>query len=170
MAEGYIRISILKLLLEGEKTGYSLMSELNKELGKKPSSGTIYPMLKKLNDEGLVKYKSNGQKKEYSLTIKGKNSIKNIIVEKEDLLLKQINLVNLISKMHDEKCIKLSKNICDNLYNNSSLIAKHLKDWIELKKIAIEIISSPDYVKKKKKINKAIKNMVTELKKIKEEI
>ncbi|MEM3723531.1 MAG: helix-turn-helix transcriptional regulator, partial [Candidatus Hadarchaeales archaeon] len=44
----------LALLAKGPKHGYELMEELEKKIGKKPSAGQIYPLLKKLENKGLI--------------------------------------------------------------------------------------------------------------------
>jgi DNA-binding PadR family transcriptional regulator len=166
MAEGYIRLRIMNLLLEEKKTGYSLISLIEKDLGKKPSAGTIYPALNKLTEEGLIKYKEKGRKKEYYLTKKGKDSIKKIFSEKKNIVLNHIRYLNQIN---EENCKAVSDVFTNEFGKDPLFIIKHLKDWKDLKKIAIEIVLSPDYDKKKEKIRKVISNTVKELKSIKEE-
>ncbi len=65
----------LQLLKEGPKHGYEVMEELGKKLGKKPSSGQIYPLLKNFRKSGLVRQKvvmvGGRGKKVYTLTKNG---------------------------------------------------------------------------------------------------
>ncbi|MCD6340620.1 MAG: PadR family transcriptional regulator [Desulfurococcales archaeon] len=51
---GKLRLLILHLLSESPKHGYSLMKQLERIIGRVPSPGTIYPLLKDLLDSGLV--------------------------------------------------------------------------------------------------------------------
>lgn len=68
----------LVLLNEGPRHGYELMEELEKRLGKKPSPGQIYPLLKKLERSRLITHKvvklGDKQKKVYTLTDEGKKT------------------------------------------------------------------------------------------------
>jgi DNA-binding PadR family transcriptional regulator len=53
-------------------TGAELALELEKRKGKKPSPGTIYPVLKKLKNKGLLSIDEN---KRYSLTKSGEKEL-----------------------------------------------------------------------------------------------
>lgn len=53
-------------------TGAEIASELEKRRGKKPSPGTIYPVLKHLNEADILKIDEN---KRYSLTQKGQKAL-----------------------------------------------------------------------------------------------
>jgi len=54
-------------------TGAEIAKELEKRKGSKPSPGTIYPALKDLKQNGLIKADS---KKSYTLTTEGKKELK----------------------------------------------------------------------------------------------
>lgn len=73
----FSRFYILQLLFEGQKHGYQIMSSIEDRLGQKASPSLVYPFLKRLQDQGLVRCesKNSGQKtrKIYSLTASGKN-------------------------------------------------------------------------------------------------
>ena len=55
-------------------TGAEIALELEKRKGKKPSPGTIYPVLKNMKEHNLVSIDEN---KSYTLTEKGKKSLEN---------------------------------------------------------------------------------------------
>ncbi len=65
----------LQLLKDGPRHGYEIMEELGKRIGKKPSPGQIYPLLKKFKRSGLVSQKvilvGDRKKKVYTLTKEG---------------------------------------------------------------------------------------------------
>lgn len=67
----------LKILSTGEASGYDIIKQCGEILGKEPSSGTIYPTLKHLEDRGVVKSRKEGRRKLYSLTDKGREYIEN---------------------------------------------------------------------------------------------
>jgi DNA-binding PadR family transcriptional regulator len=72
----FSRFYILLLLFEGQKHGYQLMSAVQERLGQSISPSLVYPFLKLLEKQGLVKHESKnvGQKvkKVYSLTKDGR--------------------------------------------------------------------------------------------------
>ena len=53
-------------------TGAEIASELQKRKGRKPSPGTIYPVLKHMKEENLVSMDEN---KSYTLTKKGEKNL-----------------------------------------------------------------------------------------------
>ncbi|MEM3421782.1 MAG: PadR family transcriptional regulator [Candidatus Hadarchaeum sp.] len=73
----------LALLAKGPKHGYELMEELEKKIGKKPSAGQIYPLLKKLENKGLIVHEvimvGKRRKKVYTLTTDGKRMASQMI-------------------------------------------------------------------------------------------
>ena len=75
MVTGHLRPLVLLTLAKGERSGYDLMRHLAEELGHKPSPGSIYPLLKQLHREGLVRIRTEGKAKHYTLTTKGKSAV-----------------------------------------------------------------------------------------------
>ena len=55
----------------GEMTGYAFLRYCQEE-GMPVSNGTVYPHLKHLEDHGIISARSDGRKKLYTLTGKGK--------------------------------------------------------------------------------------------------
>ncbi|MAF50942.1 MAG: hypothetical protein CMH64_02520 [Nanoarchaeota archaeon] len=72
----HLRLLILKLLKEGERTGYDLIKIIEKESGWKPSPGSMYPHLSELKKKHLIKVKEDGRKKLYFITAKGVKDLK----------------------------------------------------------------------------------------------
>jgi DNA-binding PadR family transcriptional regulator len=76
---GNVRFAILTLLNEGPNNGYQIMQAIEQRSHGtwKPSSGSIYPTLQLLEDEGLVSVDDNsGQSRTYTLTAKGRAYVK----------------------------------------------------------------------------------------------
>ena len=61
-AHGELRLYLLVLLLDGPRHGYELITELTRRFGGtyRPSAGTIYPRLARLEEEGLVRRSAAG--------------------------------------------------------------------------------------------------------------
>ncbi|HHE05127.1 MAG TPA: hypothetical protein ENL19_03590 [candidate division WOR-3 bacterium] len=98
-----MRYVILLLLSFGKLHGYSLIN-LIKELkipGISPSPGSIYPILKKLEEEGLVTVEKVGRRKYYKLTERGKGYIK---AEAELML----TFIMLLEELHKKAIERLS--------------------------------------------------------------
>ncbi|MHA7134596.1 PadR family transcriptional regulator [Oerskovia turbata] len=76
-AHGELRLYLLALLEAGPKHGYELMTELSDRFGGtyRPSAGTIYPRLARLEGEGLVRRSDSGRKSTYELTPAGRAEV-----------------------------------------------------------------------------------------------
>lgn len=73
-AHGQLRLYLLSLLEAGPKHGYELMTALTDRFGGtyRPSAGTIYPRLARLEEEGLVERVDTDRKSVYALTPAGR--------------------------------------------------------------------------------------------------
>jgi DNA-binding PadR family transcriptional regulator len=74
---GDVRAAILILLDEEARNGYQLMQELERRSHGtwKPSSGSVYPTLQLLEDEGLVVAGKDDSNRVYKLTDRGKTYV-----------------------------------------------------------------------------------------------
>ena len=86
--KGSYEMILLCLIAKKETYGYEIITELNETGGKifgYAKEGTIYPMLYRLQDAGLVKCRlapsqaNGGSKKYYSLTDKGRETMHELI-------------------------------------------------------------------------------------------
>ncbi len=59
-------------LAEGPKHGYELITGIGKRTGKRASPGQVYPFLRLLAEERLVRVRREKRKKVYALTAKGR--------------------------------------------------------------------------------------------------
>src|SRR4030042_4841916 len=71
-SKGFLSFLILWLVRKKALTGAEIAMELEKRRGRKPSPGTIYPVLKHLNEENILLIDEN---KRYSLTEKGQKAL-----------------------------------------------------------------------------------------------
>ncbi len=65
---------VLHKLEEGPRTGYQLCSQIEQETGKRPSYGSIYPILERMTRAGELTVKQDGRRKLYTLTTKGRQT------------------------------------------------------------------------------------------------
>lgn len=73
---GMLSFLILFLLSKKPMHGQEISDEIGRRKGAKPSPGTIYPALKCLKDNGLIKEKKEGKIITYTITESGKRSLK----------------------------------------------------------------------------------------------
>lgn len=71
-SKGFLSFLILWLVREKGLTGAEIALELEKRRGRKPSPGTIYPVLKHLKETDVLAIDEN---KQYSLTQKGREAL-----------------------------------------------------------------------------------------------
>lgn len=69
-----LNLLVLHKLEERPLSGYSLCTAIENSTGKRPSYGSIYPLLEKMESEGIVTAKKEGRKRIYTLTAKGRTA------------------------------------------------------------------------------------------------
>lgn len=76
-AHGQLRLYLLSLLEAGPRHGYELITALSDRFGGtyRPSAGTVYPRLARLEEEGLVERTAAGRKTLYALTRRGRDEL-----------------------------------------------------------------------------------------------
>lgn len=76
-AHGQLRLYLLALLEAGPRHGYELITALSERFGGtyRPSPGTVYPRLARLEEEGLVRRHDEGRKATYVLTDAGRHEL-----------------------------------------------------------------------------------------------
>lgn len=73
---GLLQMQILWVLGKGPSHGYLLMKRLSELKGTKVTQGTLYPTMQRLQELGLVESRYEKRKRIYSLTAKGKRTMK----------------------------------------------------------------------------------------------
>ena len=76
---GMLSFQILWLLSKKEMHGEELAKELEKRRGFKPKAGTIYPALKELKENNMIRGSKKGKIIVYSLTDDGRAGVKQAI-------------------------------------------------------------------------------------------
>ena len=90
------------LLLEEPQTGYSLAKNIEERTGWKPSWGSIYPALEKLEEQGHVTAKETGRSTTYSLTKNGRQAAKKHLEDHSDAINKIIEQLHILNEVCDE--------------------------------------------------------------------
>ncbi len=73
---GFLSFIVLRLISKKNMSGEEIRQEIKKRKGAKPSPGTIYPVLKALNENGFIQeIEKGGKTKRYKLTRKGEREL-----------------------------------------------------------------------------------------------
>ncbi len=166
MFKGYLKYFVMKYLKEQDMSGYGLMKKLGQATGKKPSPGSMYPLLKEMEKTGLLKSQKKGKTKNYKLTEKGKKTLKEFSQQK-DRLADQIRknttvLLSLAGK--DEK--DLLRHIKTHTIDEEKILRASSPELITLKTNILRIVHSKDYEKKESEMRKILKETNQRLRKL----
>lgn len=74
MKRGFLKFYLLKLLGDRPRSGYDLIKKIEQETGHwKPSTGSVYPLLQALENQGLIttRTESDREKKVHAITEAG---------------------------------------------------------------------------------------------------
>lgn len=162
---GMLKIIVLKALDESPKNGYALMKYIEEASGHKPSTGSVYPLLESLKEKKLVSAKKKGRSKEYTLTAKGKKTLKEVQAMRKKCMRDFSEKMHVISKLTGEKIgkeLKMIKKI-----HESEVPLKELNP--ELHDLKMEIFKQYQLGKIKKnsaKIKKVLGRAASEMKKL----
>ena len=149
MAKGLLNLWMLKIISEGEVSGYDIIKKVGELTGKKPSTGSVYPLLKSMENKGWISGKRVDNKTVYKITTSGKE-----VVKSHDDLKDYYS-----EKIHESIC--LAHETFDDLhlavYNNKKLLAPLTQEISKLISEGVEL----------DEINKIIQNAREELTKLK---
>ncbi|HUS99788.1 MAG TPA: PadR family transcriptional regulator [Candidatus Thermoplasmatota archaeon] len=103
---GILILYLLHSLQKQPKSGYEIISEIKQKTEGTwiPSKGTIYPLLKQLEKDGLIKVKTTEKRSKniFKITPKGKKMVLNTKKQGESMMKKFMKYRNLIIDMIEE--------------------------------------------------------------------
>lgn len=115
--KGMLKQLVLGIINENPIHGYGLINKIKEETGFwKPSPGTMYPILKSMLNEGIIKeINSKDSKKQYTITPKGKKIVKSVNSLKSKMKSQVTDLFSEIFRI-DKKEIekKMDEKYCNN--------------------------------------------------------
>ncbi|MBW1603050.1 helix-turn-helix transcriptional regulator [Streptomyces sp. JJ66] len=121
-AHGRLRLYLLKLLAEAPRHGYEVIRLLEERFQGlyAPSAGTVYPRLAKLEAEGLVSHTTEGGRKVYSITERGRG----------ELAGRQGELTDLEREIHDS-LTALAAEIREDVHGSASDLRHEMREAAE---------------------------------------
>lgn len=88
----FLDVLILLKLRNSSFSGYDIISYIHKRFNILISSGTVYSCLYRLERDGLIEGKTGQRKRVYTLTQKGKETIKTMLNMRDKILGLVVNL------------------------------------------------------------------------------
>lgn len=84
MLQGLLKMWMLKIISEKEICGYEIIQKVGSITGKKPSTGSVYPLLKTMLNDGWIVGDSLGSKTVYQVTEEGRRVLERHGALKDD--------------------------------------------------------------------------------------
>ncbi|WOF17134.1 PadR family transcriptional regulator [Methanoplanus sp. FWC-SCC4] len=114
---GLIQLYILHSLKKEPKSGYDILKEISDKTKGAwvPSKGTLYPMLKKMEDEGLITISETGKRSKniFGLTEDGKTTLEGIIKGREEEREKMYIFRNLLFEIFGDESESVRANLME---------------------------------------------------------
>ncbi|ADB57600.1 PadR family transcriptional regulator [Archaeoglobus profundus] len=90
--KGILKLLILKELEKEEATGYDIIKRIG-ERAKRPSPGSVYPILKELKENGFLNVRIDGRKKIYSLSDKGRKVLREAMEKEKEAIIRKVEVL-----------------------------------------------------------------------------
>ena len=163
---GYLKIFVLRELVRKERTGYELMKSFEDFTGtKKPSPGTIYPLLNDLMKKHMVTFSAKDNKKIYKITRKGEKILQSLMAEKKSVF---ENIIKMLGNVYNQKEMDLIrariKMIFSVLSGEKHNLAKEFGVLHELRESVFNFVKSSSYPKKRDEFRAIITNASKKIK------
>ncbi|MBN1762889.1 MAG: PadR family transcriptional regulator [Methanomicrobia archaeon] len=104
---GLLALFILHSLNRQPKSGYGVLKEISEKTGGVwvPSKGTLYPILKQLEEEGLIRVGEIGKRSKtiFELTPSGEEALRTIKEHKKESREKHLQFKNLLIEIFGEE-------------------------------------------------------------------
>jgi len=75
MIKGLLKMSMLKIISKNKVTGYGIIKKIYDLTGEKPSTGSVYPMLKSMTQKGWITGRAENGKTFYEITDSGQKVV-----------------------------------------------------------------------------------------------
>ncbi len=156
---GILKLLILKELERREDTGYGLIQRISVKTSKKPSPGSIYPLLKELTNAGFLNVRIEGRKKMYSLSEKGKKVLEEASKREKEAILKKIDVLKSSGIISEDEAEKM----LDFISMKREMLFKlfELKNWVLFLNLLTDVVE-----KSKTDAEKVVDDAIKKLEKI----
>lgn len=138
--KGMLKILVMKAL-EGNPdiSGAELSRIIEKRTERKPSPGSLYPLLKNLKEKNLVKEDESGKENIYRLTEKSENTLEDFERKREEIIDRIITHMKEYNFLFSEKQINQFINHLEKLKKWHERIPSYFVKMGEIKNILFKI-------------------------------
>lgn len=151
MKRGMIKMLALRIISTDEVTGYDLMKRIEQITGRRPSSGTIYPMLSSMAEEGWIERRNEGEKALYSITDTGMKKMEEFQALKREYADK---IMEMMSIAHETFETGSSQNIAELLLPLFIDVKELMEKGVPSEKIAGVVSEAREKLKRMEEIKK----------------
>lgn len=164
--KGYLKITVLRLIADSPKTGYQLMSELEKLYSKKPSAGSMYPLLKELEQKKFITSKKEGRKIIYKITLAGRKRLRELMSQQHNKIIQTNKLLQETVKYTEKEDKKIIMAMNEEARLAFEYMMKGSIEFKNFKKEMLILISNPNFSKKKEEAQKIIEEATQKIKEL----
>jgi len=104
---GILKLLILKEHEKADATGYELIQKISAKTSKKPSPGSVYPLLRELTEAGLLNVRVEGKKKIYSLSDRGREVLKETSEKEKEAIRRKIEVLQTSGIIREDEAQEL---------------------------------------------------------------
>ncbi|MEK6812615.1 MAG: PadR family transcriptional regulator [Nanoarchaeota archaeon] len=161
--DGYLKFIVLKILAKAPFSGYKLMQHIKQATGKKPSPGSIYPLLKSLKEKGLLMEKKKERSKIYTLTARGRRATREISDHHQKMaeaVQQNIRMIQNVMGDHDKGLAEIMNRVKKGTAPFGSLT----QEFIQLRDALIEVSGKPLDSKQQDELRKLILTTIRQVK------
>ncbi len=154
-------------LKDTPKSGYDLMASIKQVTGSwKPSSGSMYPLLKDLKKQGLVAQSVKGRKKIFSLTKKGHLYITSLAQQRNRLLQRISESISVMEAVCGKEHVQMVREVVSSIHAGKEPFAPLGREIAELRQTIFRLWRDGKMDAQTIKIKRIINNTVKELERV----
>ncbi len=147
---------MLKIISAERVSGYQIIKRVEIMIGEKPSTGSVYPLLKSMQDKGWIVGETSGKKTFYTITDQGKEIVKKHDDLKQQIFQKVRESVLLANNAFEDVASVFSEDSHLTFVKNLDLLSPLISEISRLLAVGVSL----------EKINEVISETVAELKKL----
>lgn len=155
--KGLLKLLILRELENRDAYGYELINRIEEITSKKPSSGSVYPLLSDLSERGFLEVKIVGGKKIYTLSEKGRKYLEELKEKEKDLIAEKVRFLitsGILSEEDAEEMLDFIKDVKDMHHK-----LHRIRNWVKFEKAVLTAAE-----KNKEAVEKLIEEFLEKIK------
>jgi DNA-binding PadR family transcriptional regulator len=167
MLKNHLKIIVMNKLKDKSMSGYDLIKDIHNSTGSwKPSFGSMYPLLKSLNQKKLLSVKTINRRKVYSLTSQGRKVLDDALKassETMSVLLKEFKVMESICSPKEHKQVQ---SMITHIKQDPFPFGNLSDDIHRLQHVMIDLHTKGKFKTKEKEIKDILKVTISNLKRL----